>query len=259
MGEQVYLSPHLDDALYSCGGWIARQASAGARVTVLTICAGDPPTGPLSDFTRELHDRWGESVPPMQARREEDRRACEALGARAVHLGVPDAVYRVDHRGQLLYPTEPAAFGVLHLDERRLVRETADQIGDTAPPEAEIYCPVGFGGHVDHRLTRRAAERLGRPLRYYPDFPYAARGLEIAPEQGSPPGRRVSVRLDAEELEGWVRAIVAYRTQFSTFWSEVDELRRELRAYHNRHGGLVFWIPGEDFASNERVDSRKPE
>ena len=57
MLTHVYLSPHLDDAVLSCGGMIHRQAQAGERVVVVTVCAGDPPPGPLSDFARSLHER----------------------------------------------------------------------------------------------------------------------------------------------------------------------------------------------------------
>jgi LmbE family N-acetylglucosaminyl deacetylase len=255
MAAQLYLSPHLDDALYACAGWIARQMGAGGSVTVLTICAGDPPPGLLSDFAQELHARWGEHVPPMQARRKEDRRACALVGANVVHLDVPDAVYRADRRGRHLYPTEPEVFGPLQPGEAQLVRRTVEQIREAVPDGAEVYCPAGFGGHVDHRLTRVAAERLGRPLRYYPDFPYAARSAKTPSELGEPPGRRLSIRLSDQELDLWARAAAAYRTQLSTFWSQVDDLRRELRAYHDRQGGLCFWIPEGEYLERGREES----
>jgi LmbE family N-acetylglucosaminyl deacetylase len=259
MEAQFYLSPHLDDALYACGGWTARQTQAGVQVTVLTICAGDPPRGPLSDFAQELHARWGEQVPPMQARREEDRQACDLVGAQAVHLDVPDAVYRMDRRKRPLYPTEPDTFGMLNPLEGPLVRRTADQIREAIPQSAEVYCPAGFGGHVDHRLTRAAAERLGRPLRYYSDFPYAARGVGIPPELDEPPGRRRLVRLSDEELEIWSQTVAAYHTQFSTFWSRMEALRRELREYHDRQGGVSFWVPEGETADRGRTESSRRE
>ena len=51
----VYLSPHLDDAVLSCGGLIHRQVVAGQRPLVVTIFAGTPPVDvELSDFARFL-------------------------------------------------------------------------------------------------------------------------------------------------------------------------------------------------------------
>ncbi len=41
----IYIAPHLDDAVLSCGGQIAQHTATGARVLVVTICAGSPKAG----------------------------------------------------------------------------------------------------------------------------------------------------------------------------------------------------------------------
>jgi len=99
MALHIYLAPHLDDAVFSCGGLMARQAANDEGVTVVTVCAGDTPVGELTAFAVELHRRWGGAGSPIAARRAEDRMACGRLGASAVHLEVPDAVYRRSHVG----------------------------------------------------------------------------------------------------------------------------------------------------------------
>ena len=77
----IYLSPHLDDAAFSCGGLIWEQVKAGETVEVWTICAGEPPEGELPPFARSLHDRWGTGGQTVARRRAEDQAACEVLGA----------------------------------------------------------------------------------------------------------------------------------------------------------------------------------
>src|SRR3972149_1310758 len=104
MALRVYLSPHLDDAVFSCGGLIARQSSGGDDVQVVTIFAGDPPVGELPPFAYELHRRWGGEGSPMGLRRAEDHVACGRLGASVVHLPIPDAIYRRSAQGEALYP-----------------------------------------------------------------------------------------------------------------------------------------------------------
>src|SRR3989304_1899066 len=94
MTHRVYLSPHLDDALLSCGGLVAQQVAGGDEVTVFTVCAGDSPVGELTPFAYELHRRWGGAGSPMGLRRAEDLVACGRLGASVVHLGFADAIYR---------------------------------------------------------------------------------------------------------------------------------------------------------------------
>ena len=110
MGARFLLSPHLDDAVLSCGGLIARWINRGYDVTVLTIFAGDPPPGPLSPFAQELHSRWDQADGAVASRRAEDRIACGRLGASVAHLAFPDALYRRSAAGDPLYPNEALGF-----------------------------------------------------------------------------------------------------------------------------------------------------
>src|SRR5512136_66244 len=55
----IYLSPHFDDAVLSCGGLIHEQACQGLQTEIWTIFAGDPPPGPLSEFAQQTHVLWG--------------------------------------------------------------------------------------------------------------------------------------------------------------------------------------------------------
>jgi LmbE family N-acetylglucosaminyl deacetylase len=91
-GVTVVVSAHLDDGVFSLGGSIHRATEAGAAVTVATILAGDPgserPAGfwdAASGFRTE-----GEAA---GARRDEDRRACDAVGATPVWLPYADEQY----------------------------------------------------------------------------------------------------------------------------------------------------------------------
>lgn len=242
MVAHVYLSPHLDDAVFSCGGLIARQTANDEKVTVVTVCAGDTPVGELTPFAAELHRRWGGSGSPVAARRAEDRMACGRLGASAVHLEVPDAVYRRD-AGEALYPDESMVFGSLHPADADLVTRMAALLEEKCPAQARLYCPSVLGGHVDHRLTRLAAERLGRPLWYYQDMPYAARGGVAPADLPLPTGIVTAVPLVDEEVQQWIDGIGEYRSQLSTFWPTENALYRELTEMLERSGGLRFLRP----------------
>ena len=91
-GRVVVISTHLDDAALSVGATIARVASAGGEVSVLTVLAGDPesssPAG-LWDETCGFRTE-GEAA---RERRLEDLRGCELVGARPVWLPFPDEQY----------------------------------------------------------------------------------------------------------------------------------------------------------------------
>ena len=238
----LYLSPHLDDAVLSCGGLIASQVAAGEAVVVLTACAGDPPPGPLSDFAQELTLRWGKGLAASPARRAEDRVACGRLGASVIQLEVPDAIYRRQADGTGLYSSEEAICGPLHPADKPLIGTLAARIAETCPEGARLYSPLGVGNHVDHRLTRLAAERVRSGLWYYPDFPYVARG-GVCPDVPAPPGQKVVLPLSSEEIQTWAAGAAEYASQISTFWSDVYALYEEVREYSGRTGGIELIAP----------------
>lgn len=243
MPTHLYLSPHLDDAVYSCGGLIAAQFEAGDDVMVLTICAGDPPEGPLSSFALQFHSRWDSGLHPTESRREEDLQACGMLGAGVMHLSVPDAIYRWGAWDKVLYPTEQSIFGRLHADDQRFAEELADQLQSALPDDLLLYCPLGIGGHVDHLLTRIAAESIKMPTIYYHDLPYAARELARGTVQQAVPGEIEIAQVSDDNLGRWIEAIETYRSQFSTFWTSQADLVEEISRYLDHWGGIPLVIP----------------
>ena len=238
MVQHIYLSPHLDDAVFSCGGLIFQQTQQGDEVLILTICAGEPPPGELSELAQELHERWDEAESPVQTRRREDEEACRRLGATLTHIGIPDAIYRVDDQGKHLYTNVEMIFGPVESVEAVLIENTADLISDALQPDARLYVPLCFGGHVDHRLTRLAAERLGVQLCYYRDLPYAARGRHIPQQFALPEGKSDIHKLELIEIETWVNAMMDYRSQISTFWPNKESVIAEIGSFLQEWGGI---------------------
>ena len=241
--DWIYLAPHLDDVALSCGGLVWEQAVAGERVIVVTICAGDPPPGQLSRFAESLHARWGIGQEAAAARRAEDLRACQRLGAVAQHFSTPDCIYRIDPRdGNPLYTSEAALRGPLHPAEAGLVDGLQRQLSQALPPMASLVCPLAVGGHVDHRLVRIVAEGLGRTLWYYADAPYVLRaGAEL--EEASSGMRATDFPVSERGLEAWIEAIALHASQISTFWPDMQSMREEMSAYCQQVGGLRLWQP----------------
>src|SRR5207253_2905574 len=93
-GVVVVLSPHIDDAVLSLGAGIARATRSGTEVRVVTVFANDPESSdPPTDWDRAAgFSSAGEAA---RGRREEDRRACEIVGADPVWLPCTDD----DHGG----------------------------------------------------------------------------------------------------------------------------------------------------------------
>lgn len=245
MVTRFYLSPHLDDAILSCGGLIHRQARSGELVLVATICAGDPPQERHSAYLEWMHNKWGGGAAPIAVRREEDRKACERLRASYLHLPIPDAIYRIDADNKPLYDSDEAIFSPLHPLDEELIGDLEYQLEQACPKQARLYIPMGYGGHVDHCLTRLAVANLEREKVYYRELPYAIRGKQIPESLPLPEGREELIRLSSMEMASWVEAIKDYQSQLSTFWTEEDQIIEELISAHDRWGGIPFLFPIE--------------
>ena len=231
--RSIFLSPHPDDAVLSCGGTIYQLAQNDQRPIVITIFGGDQPAdAPLSEFARSLHTRWQLSDNAPTLRREEDRAACDRLNAYLINLRFADAIYRIDPITQRhLYTSEEAIFGDVRdpviIDE---VTETLRaRIARTSP--ARLFVPLTAGHHVDHLIVRAAAERLGGELIYYEDYPYAEDAAKLAHVWGNDEWSPESIALSDEALRAKIDAFVQHRSQISTFYRNDEEVAQRIRAY----------------------------
>jgi len=239
----VVLSPHLDDAILSCGGLIHRRSVAGDQVIVLTVFATDGGDSEPSEFARRIlgYMRLGRNG--MQVRREEDLAGCRMIGAEASHWDLPEAIFRRDPATQEpLYKAYRDLFGAVQPADESLIATLADQLLGEVRGD-EILAPLAIGHHVDHQILRAAAQRaFGLRLGFYEDFPYLQKRGAIQAALGMDEGWQSEViPLGRADRRAKVSAIGAYRSQirglFGTAWRMRWKVARALR----RTGGERIW------------------
>jgi LmbE family N-acetylglucosaminyl deacetylase len=240
--QAIYLSPHLDDVVFSCGGQIFMQTSAGKPVLIVTIATGSPPRAAYSEFVQLLHERWGaaEATNPAAAvfarRRAEDVAACSLLGAEYAHWDILDCIYRLDPgKGEQLYHTRDDIFGMVHPADELLLEQLAQRIA-RLPAHDQLFVPLTAGNHVDHQLTRAAAERAfaADQLFYYEDYPYV-RDPEaltaVLRADGNGDWKPQVITLNEAALEAKVAAVLAYESQLSSFFNDPPDVDAQINAY----------------------------
>jgi LmbE family N-acetylglucosaminyl deacetylase len=245
MGKKqiVYISPHLDDAVLSCGGLIWEQVQSGARVQIWTLCAGDPDPRTLSDFAKSLHARWHTGPDAISMRREEDISSCRVLGVQARHFDVPDVIYRWNpHTGEPYVLEDADLSKKIDPAEEELISQLAKELDMFLDSDVYLVCPLGVGNHLDHQLARQAVERLDVKRWYYADYPYINANEETLLLL-IPPGVRMEIfPISQSGINAWVEAIAMHRSQISTFWPDLKKMEEEIRQYHGKHGGIRLWI-----------------
>lgn len=242
--DAVYLSPHLDDAALSCGGHIYDLTNAGKTVLIITIMAGELAPGSSSQFAESLHQRWQLQRNVVQARRAEDKAACQILGADWQHWEFLDCIYRLEpETGRPLYPSENAIFGEIDPADSTLLQTLAARMA-LLPAAHHIYVPLTLGHHVDHQLTRQAAEKCFGPasLHYYEDYPYAREfSAEQFTTQEAGSWQTEVKKISEAGIRARIRAIKCYRSQLSTFFKDNQDLEKQIRAFIDSVGGERVW------------------
>jgi LmbE family N-acetylglucosaminyl deacetylase len=244
----VYLSPHFDDVVLSCGGMIWEQVRSGQSVEIWTICAGAPqPDQPLSPFSKQLHDRWQTGPAAVTARKQEDKAAAMRLGVISNYWVLPDCIYRRLPDGTWLVNGEEDLWTAVHPQEEPVVEQLCGWLFANLLPDDHLVSPLTLGNHVDHRLVRQAAERAARrgkyALYYYSDYPYVVSNKDDQVEKVGEGWEKVCQTVSREALSAWQEAVAGYVSQISTFWGGLDEMQTALESYWRSGGGTCLWKP----------------
>lgn len=187
--RHIFLSPHFDDVVYSCGGTLSVQVSVGLRPLVITVFSGAPQQASLSSFALDVHRRMGfgqDVQAAIRTRRQEDAAAMELLGVDYLWLEYPDAIYR----GTPFYYTQESQLigGEVNAGDRWIDEELARTLVALGKrlPDAVWYAPLAVGRHIDHQIVCSAADRLtemGAKVNLYEDFPYVVRQRDALVER----------------------------------------------------------------------------
>ncbi|KWF81044.1 GlcNAc-PI de-N-acetylase [Burkholderia diffusa] len=218
----LVVSPHLDDAVFSCGQLLAQAPGS----IVVTVFAGIPAQGtaaPPWDRRAGFHT----ADEAMRTRRNEDRRALETLDAQAVWLDFLDDQYGT-----------PAA-------STAIATRVAAAIA--AHPGFGVLAPAGLF-HRDHLQVQQAMLTLlrddvrsgdaSRMWRFYEDVPYRridglmARRVIAWREHGwaaHPVGTPTGNRMDAAAAKA--AAVDAYASQIALFEPHMRADLREPETY----------------------------
>ncbi len=235
----IFLSPHFDDVALSCGGLVWDLVNQGGQVEIWTIMGGYPPDENYSDFAKANHQLWGRSGPEaINMRRNEDRAACDVLGAVPRHFNWPDVIYRNhENSGLPVVNNNQELFN--EFPEKALVDEIVKRMKEEIAKGIRLVLPIGLGGHLDHQAVVQAGARLPQVDFYYADYPYILNNFD-SPILLKNMYSIISRHLPQEALEAWQEAVLCYRSQLSTFWRDEEETRLALRNYFAGGGGRLW-------------------
>lgn len=171
----LVLSPHADDAVFSCHDHMRHWVNQGHTVTVCTIFSKFNPTTLNPDAERYMkHSGFTSTTAFEEARKKEDRAALGTLGIHLLCADFVDGAFRL-YGGRLNYPSFGKLFsGLLSAQDDELTRQVISYMHTLGMRFDRVLAPIGMGSHADHLLTALCAKQAvpKNKLHFYYDAPY---------------------------------------------------------------------------------------
>jgi len=116
-----------------------------------------------------------------------------------------------------------------------------EEIKNFFPADIVLVSPLGLGNHVDHQLTRLAAEGLDCTAWYYADYPYVLRCKDKLENMEQAGWLSQVFPISQDGLVAWQDSIAAHGSQISTFWKGKHEMRLAVSDYLEQNTGIRLW------------------
>lgn len=227
MPRNVFISPHPDDAIWSCGGRISSLLQAKEPVLLITVFTA-------RQVVVQHNERW-RSIANSDIRLKENQKAIEFLNLENINLDYLDAALRLKEE-RYLYKDSNSLFLNMHEDDKLLIESIANSLVKILKPGDVVNVPLANGNHIDHLIVKEAAKKIGSTcLISYEDFPYSiteSRPIGLKPHWFS------------VDIEVWIQAGLYYRSQIFYLFKNATNFKKELYAYAQLRGSEV----NKDFA-----------
>jgi hypothetical protein len=129
----------------------------------------------------------------------------------------------------------------LHPGEKVLVQRASQWLRHVLRRDDRLVSPLSVGHHLDHQLTRLAAETLRRPIYYYADYPYSANNIAQL-TLGLPAGQIYRQSISEEALHAWQAGVAAYSSQVVALFQSHQRMLLKLSEFWESGGGSFLWL-----------------
>jgi len=243
----IFISPHFDDVVLSCGGMIASFAGKES-VLVVTIFTGAG-EGKLSRYGKKYIQFCGfkNSRQYFKTRKKEEKKAATILKYETKWLGFPEALFRYKERPvfpRFFYNNKKKLLGKINKDEEilpALEKKVKNIINSYHQKIKKVYFPLGVGGHVDHRLLNQIGQGVVRrsqlkkeKVYFYEDFPYllTVNRKEMIDSFQKKKMKRVKIYLNKKSLKLKQQSILVYSSQIKPLFKTEKNFEKQFIKFY---------------------------
>lgn len=172
----IFVSPHLDDAILSCGYLITDLIKLKKEViliTVFTKALSKTITPQARSFLKNCGYKSAAKL--FKDRKAEDIGVSKFLNTNHICLNFIDAAWRLNNKRLPIYTKQEIQFSgkVLPYDKtlaKTIKTRLVKIISRNKSPL--VLSPLGIGGHVDHIIVRKIINNLVCSKIFWEDYPY---------------------------------------------------------------------------------------
>lgn len=232
----LFVSPHLDDVAFSCGGTLISLSDAGWRTVVVTAFTASVPSPSGFALACQLDKGLSADVDYLAVRRAEDEEFARRAGVTQLRwLDLPEAPHRGYSTAADLFGSPAPSDGIA-----TALWSSLAQCLDDAQPDL-VFAPQALGGHIDHRHVAAAVFSVTprSEVWWYRDVPYA-----IGQQTARPPLPMVDAMAErpvdiTAALSRKCCAATAYATQLDFQFGGADRCVDTLRQHAVEEGRRV--------------------
>ena len=171
----IFISPHLDDAILSCGNLLLKLKAQNKNIQIITLFTSASKKT-LTPQAENFLNACGYTSPIklFEDREVEDSKATGFIGGTYKHLGFIDAAWRTKNNKPLYHNGTSQFSGRISTKDHKLIDTIRTNLTKICVNDATtlILCPLGVGNHADHVITRKAVEKLYKQSLFWEDYPY---------------------------------------------------------------------------------------
>lgn len=187
----IFISPHLDDAIFSAGGLINRLYKSRKKITIINVFT-NPSRPPYTISAKKYLDTCGYKNADdfFSDRISEDLKVAKKLKARVINLGFIDALWRRKRAKGLIFRLSKLipelnyvypifrisiAKGFISKHDAEVIRRIEISLKKYIKTNSKtiIFCPLGIGKHTDHLIVREVVAKNYSNVIFWEDYPYS--------------------------------------------------------------------------------------
>jgi hypothetical protein len=219
-------------------------------VNIFTNCGDGHNTISAKAYLNQC--RISDATTLYRIRQSEDSAALQKFDIHRINLNYTEALWRRRRTGKLggflnkylpefnsVYPTYRFNIisGKIHPLDHKIIDALAADLKIIVPKGALVFCPYGFGNHVDHLLVRTACERVfPQTLFYWADFPYVT-NIQMSSKLPSQSEYKSCEFVDEFNLK--IKLAKMYKSQYQIVIRDEESLKTPEKYYY-KQTNIIF-------------------